>query len=127
MDEELQVEAVVVLEIGVRLTGGNMAQYLEMVTAFLGPAFTEDGYLGCRLYQDLNQTSRVVLSLEWQDEERLRRLIQGRRFRTFLVALDLSSTRPRLVISRLKYRRVITTMQDLLLNLVGLVNMGRAA
>lgn len=103
----------VTLEMRLPVDGRHNAEFLEMAQGLLEPIRTEEGCLGCRLYEDTERHHNFVLVQEWRDQTCLNRHIRGKRFRALLIAMDMLSGPPRVSLSHVSDQTVLPTIEEL--------------
>lgn len=88
-------------------------RFLEAVRAVIEPIRVEEGCQDYGIYEDMENRDSVLLVQEWNDRDSLGRHIEGQRFRTLLVAMDMLSGPPEVLVIDVQDSRALRTIEEL--------------
>jgi quinol monooxygenase YgiN len=91
----------------------SKGRFLEAVRSVIEPIRVEEGCHQYGVYEDIENRDSVLLVQEWSDGDSLSRHIQGDRFRTLLIAMDMLSGPPEVLVIDVQDSRALRTIEEL--------------
>jgi len=87
---------------------------LETMRGMLEPARVENGCLGYRLYEDVEDRNTFILVEEWKTQDDLERHIRTDNHRRILALMDLLSEQPELRFNTVSHTSGMELIEDVL-------------
>jgi len=84
----------IIAQLGILAPHGQRQELGKAFVSLVGPTQVQPGCLGCRLFQNWQESDELVIQTNWATEENLVRHLQSDIYKRLLMLLELGRTPP---------------------------------
>ena len=98
-------QRMIIATVRVDISPSNLGSAVEILKSITGNVITATGFLGYRIYRDLEDENILCLVEEWESLADLEKYIDSDEYREMLALMDMSCSPPEISFHKIQYTK----------------------